>query len=796
MSKNKFLSLIIFVLFPLLTFSQVKISGRIIDNKNNPIQNAEILIIGKDSTALKSELSDASGHFLINAEKAKYNLVVRYFSQSLFKRDIDITSDINLDVIKIEIPEQLQEITISKKKKLIDRKVDRLVFNVENSISAMGGDGIDALKVTPSLRIQNDQISIIGKSGMNVMINDRFIQLSGEDLINYLKNIKSDDIKKIEVITNPPAKYDAQGNSGLINIVTKTVKSNSYNGSARTSLSQSKKSIGTTGINLNYQQNKLTLTSNLSYSNGSKQPYQKYTLTYPTYTWVEENNKSTFTNNTSGGFTIDYKVSNKTKIGGEYTLSHNLPLVKTTNNSSIYNKNTGQIDSIIKNRSRIEMKKNTNAINFYSITELDTLGRKINFNVDYLNYKSNTENDFNSNSFYPDNTEIPNRYLSANNLSNQKINIITSKLDFEYPTKWANFSFGTKISFINNDSKVNFYETTTGSPVFDETKSNVFNYKENVQSLYFSGNKKLTDKLEIQFGLRGENTQTTGFSKTLNQTNKNNYFKIFPTLFLNYVINENKTLSLNYNKRINRPSYGNLNPFRFYSTKFNYSEGNPFLQPFLSNNIELSYTYKSSYTSFYVYTTKNGFDQVTYVDPNSIIQIVKPNNFYNEVNFGIFQGYAFNIKKRWENNSNVSVFYSKTNSNIPNIVPDISSWSANINSQNSFILDKDKRYRAELSLMYQFPSVSGSYEVSSFYEVSAGFKTNFFSNKLQLSANVTDIFKSNKQTFSQSVNNIQQEKFDYADIRRIRLSLVYNFGKKFKIDKKEYTNTEEKNRIQ
>lgn len=794
---NLLIIFFIIISLPNKLFSQTIISGQIKNQNNKSIELVEIQLQNKDSLIVKSELTDLDGKFKISIENGEYIILIKQLGIILYKQKINPNQTLDLGIIQVtENKQQLQEVVIATKKKLIERKVDRLVFNVENSISANGGDGIDALKVTPGLRVQNDQITMIGKSGMGVMINDRLIQLSGDDLINYLKNLKSDDIKKIEVITNPPAKYDAQGNSGLVNIVTKTAKKDSFNGSVRTSLSQSQKLMGTTGLNLNYQKNKLSITSNLNYSNGSKKPYQEYKLTYPTYIWNEENDKRNYSNSTSGGFTIDYKVSNKTKIGAEYSISYSLPIVKVLDNSSIYKRSTLVLDSVIRNESRVELKRATNSINFYSITELDTLGKKLNFDIDYLNYNSDTDNNFNSNSFYPNDTPIANRYSSANNSSNQNIGILTSKLDFEYPTKWANLSFGTKLSFINNDSQVNFYNTTTGSYTFDQTKSNVFNYKEDIQALYFSGSKKLTKKLEMKLGLRAENTQTNGFSQTLNQTNKNNYFKLFPTFYLNYVINDDKTLSLNYNRRIDRPSYSNLNPFRFYSTSFNYSEGNPFLQPYFSNNIEISYTYKSSFTSIYLNKRENGFDQVTYVDPTSINQIVKPINFYNQISYGVFQGYAFTVKKVWENNSDISIFYKKTSSNISDIVPNISTWSGSFNSQNSFVLDKNKKYKAELSFMYQFPSIAGSYELSSFYEINAGIKANFLKNKLQLSINAVDIFKTNKRTYTQSVNNIKQEKFDYADNQLIRFSLAYNFGKKFKITRKESSNTEEKKRIQ
>ncbi len=218
MSKIYLLLFILFFIFPSKLFSQIKISGQITE-KNNPIEFIEIQLQNKDSVIVKSELTNVDGKFTIVTEKGEYSLLVRQLGVIYHKQKININQDTFIGIINItKKVQQLQEVVIISKKKLIERKVDRLVFNIENSISATGGDALDALKITPNIIVQNESINMIGKNGLSVMIDDRIIPLSGADLINFLKTIKSDDIKSIEVITNPPAKYDAEGNSGLINL--------------------------------------------------------------------------------------------------------------------------------------------------------------------------------------------------------------------------------------------------------------------------------------------------------------------------------------------------------------------------------------------------------------------------------------------------------------------------------------------------------------------------------------------------------------------------------------------------
>jgi hypothetical protein len=211
------------------------------------------------------------------------------------------------DSINKTIEKQIQEVEITAKKKLIERKIDRLVFNVENSIAASGGDALDALKVTPGIKVQNDQISMIGKSGMSVMIDDRLVQLSGDDLTNYLKTISSDNIKSIEVITNPPAKYDAQGNSGLINIKLKRIKHNSWNSSIRSTYTQTTYPAGSLGGGFNYDKGKIYIESDLGYTNGSLATTYNTTFFYPTQLWQEENKNRNYYNLIGGKVGFNYR---------------------------------------------------------------------------------------------------------------------------------------------------------------------------------------------------------------------------------------------------------------------------------------------------------------------------------------------------------------------------------------------------------------------------------------------------------------------------------------------------------
>ncbi|MBV7441444.1 TonB-dependent receptor [Weeksellaceae bacterium TAE3-ERU29] len=791
---KKFSFFTLFVLASFLFSQEITIKGKVRDEQQLPIVYAEVLLKTEKDSLLSYTFSNDDGTFNFSVKKSDELLVlnIEHFGQKLFTQNISPIKDIDLGTITVNNTLQLETLVAEGKKKLIQRKVDRLVFNVENSVSALGGDALDALRVTPGLRIQNEQISIIGKSGVSVMIDDKLVQLSGDDLVSFLRTINSDNIKSIEVITTPPAKYDAQGNSGIVNIKLKQPKKDNISGNLKTSYTQATHPLGSLGGGLNYQKDKLTVTSNVNYSNGSIAPYQEYTINYPNYTWFEKNEKRIFLNSLSGRVALDYKVSPKTTMGIQYLGALSKPIYKVTNTSHITKNNV--LDSLIITPSRLESQRKTHSLNFNSTTKVDTIGTQYAIDIDYFKFKSNLDNNFSTNTYFADNTPVANRYISANNLSAQDIDIYTAKFDYEMPLKWINLSFGTKVSFINNSSQVSYFDKTKGNPIFDSSKSNVFNYKENTQALYVSGSKKLSEKWDLKLGLRLENTQTKGYSETLNQTNKNNYLKLFPTFYITYQATENSTWGLNYSRRINRPSYGDLNPFRFYSSKYNYSEGNPFLQPFYMDNVDFSLTYKNYFGSLYANYLTNGFDQVTFVSSDNPIQKVIPYNFYKQLNVGTIQYYSFN-KWYWLESNNVAIiYYSQTTSDLANTLPKIDQWTMSFNSNNSFVLNNEKTLRAELNFTYQSPSVAGSYNLSSYYYFDAGIKYSLLDKKLQIGLTATDIFRTNEQTFTQVVNGIKQQNYDYRDAQKIRLSLVWDFGKSIKVAQREQSNEDEKGR--
>lgn len=777
-------------------FSQVTLSGKVVSQEGKTIELIEVLLLNNDSIALKSELADDKGVFKITIKNGNYILQMRQFGKIIKRQNIKLSQNLDLGTIIVNIvPQQLKEVVIEGKKKLIERKVDRLVFNVENSITATGGDVIDALKVTPSLSVQNNQINMIGKSNLIVMIDERMMQLSGNDLINYLKTIKSDDIKNIEVITNPPSKYDAEGNSGIVNIKLKKVKPNSWSTSFRTSYKQSYYSTSSLGNGFNYQKNKTTISTNINYSKGANYTQETQKIDYSTQNWNSKDGLKNHTNIISGKIAVDYKINNKLSIGFQYLGGNSKPNINQSNLallSDISNNNTNQtIETNLYNN-----KKNINhSINIHSIYEIDTIGRKVYIDVDYFNYKRKNNQVYSTNDF--NSASNVNTFTSINNTGKQNIENYAVKIDVEHPLKWLNLDYGCKLSFINTNSNIDYFNLSSGNTIFDPNRSNQFEYKETNQALYFSTSKKFAkNKYEVQFGLRFENTQTIGYSLTMDQQNKIDYSKLFPTAYITYTPNENNTFSINYGKRINRPKYDVLNPFREYNNPYSYIEGNPFLQPSFTHNISFDHTFKSNLnTSIYYSTENNGFGSITFINNSNLNQVTTSLNYYKSEIIGLNESYTYNKYKEWESYNSANLSYSKTVSNNSNLERVTEGFGVFISSNNSFIFNESKTFLGSIDMSYLFPSTNLNSRSMSEFSTDFGFKYLMLNKLLVINLSFNDVFRTNKQRWSQKINNINFYNTNYEDVRKITLSISYKFGNnKLKAKETKESNSEEKGR--
>jgi Outer membrane protein beta-barrel family len=785
-----------FILISNCLFAQVTISGTIESKDKTPIEFAEIILVAKDSTYLKSEVTDDRNSFLIETEKGWCQLKIRQLDKVVFSKIFDLVSDVNLGTIIIDNSNQLQSITVVGKKKLIERKVDRLVFNIENSISGVGTDALEALKITPGVKVQNETITMIGKSKLSVMVDDKIIQLTDEDLANYLKSIPSESIKNIEVITTPPAKYEASGNSGMVNIVLKKAKKNSWNALLSSTYMLRRFSTGLSSASFNYNKNKLAFSTSLSYAKGKKYLDQDDYAYFNDGLWYTSSPITNTNNRKNIKVSLDYEVTKNWTIGGQTFYNKFLKGRITTPYTVVNDYATNEIKRYLTSNATEDISPTINTVNIYNTFKLDTIGKKITVDFDYFKFNDNDKKTYVGESIIEN--PYSKKYFEGVNDNNQEIKNLSGKIDVELPVKWGTFTFGGKIS--NSKSKNVISSFNSGlvvNPIATFVLTdNKFEYDENVSAGYVSLNKKINTKWETQFGVRMEATQTKSFAETTNELVKNEYTKFFPTAYISYTANANSTVIFSYSKRIERPDFEALNPNRYFLNPFQFIEGNSLLQPSFVDNFEFTYTYKSLESKLYFSNEKNKFTQAPIADPSSKIINFTNKNFINAQRFGISENYTFQKYAWWTSNNAFDLSYIIAESLLTETTRYKNGINSRISTNNDFVLNKSKTILFNASYWYLFPEVDGIYNNKAQSSLSLAMQFLMLDKSLKLSIKGADLFRKEVSSVTSVVNGIRQDGIYYYDTQALNITASYKFGnKRIKVEQRETSNEDEKGRI-
>jgi hypothetical protein len=790
---KKIILLLLFIV-PFLGISQVQLSGKVMDSLSS-IEYANVVLKRQDGTIVTGAITTEDGSFTINdITTGTYLVNISFIGYEDWDKEIVMDKNLVLDDVVLNAStNNLDEVVLTRKKKLIERKIDRLVFNVENSIAASGGNALEALKIAPGIAVEDDQIALIGRSAMRVMIEGRIVQLSGEELVGFLNSISASDIKKIEIITNPPAKYEAAGNSGLINIIYKKGARNSWSNTTTLTYQQADLPIYILRNSFFYNKDKVKLSLNLNGGLGNIAAIERANIFYSSGPWnivVDRKDKENFL---SGGVTFDYELGENSTIGIQYLGNNRTPDVSDRSVTTIFN-NAQTIDSLLINNGLSKKDVVNHSLNAHFVSKLDTLGRSISFDIDYFNYDSKQNREFRTDSFLENNQSLGVN-IDAINDTNQSVDNYSAKVDIEHPLDIFNLSYGAKVSFLKNNSNNDFFNTITGTPVLDLGLTNEFEYTEDTQAVYVNASKKFSEKWDAQFGLRLENTNTEGISATLSQTNKNHFLNLFPTVYFSYIHNDNNSFSLNYGRRISRPNFFNLNPFRFFINSNTSSVGNPFLQPSFTDNVDFTHTYKGKFTTNLFFSAEtNGAGVVPTVNDETNEQIITRENFFTHYNFGISESYVFDKISWWE--SYTSVFFLGSESVLKNVDARVQNgFRFFVSTNNSFSLNKSKTIKAELNSWYSSRFKRNLNDVSETFKLDAALRFSLLENNLQLSVGVNDIFRTSIRTMTSEVNGITQTFSEDASNRFFRFSAVFKTGnKKINVRKRRFGNEEEKRR--
>ncbi len=772
MTSKKILLSILFLGILTSLQAQNTLKGKVVDQENKPIDFAELHLLKENNEQLIQQgFTNETGDFMLqNISSDDYKLTIQYLGKYIYSNTITIDKDIDLQNIIAESTTSLEEIVVKTEKKLIERKADRLIFNTANSIASQGMDAVEALSNTPLIKVQNDKISIVGKSNVTIMINDRIVYLQGDALTNYLKTLRSDDIEKIEVITNPPAKYEASGNGGIINIVLKKNKRLGMYGTAGASYAYNNNNSGSANANLNYQTDKWNF---MLKANGSKGKYtSENNTTFETDKLLLKSGNNPLGYYTYGGInlTTNYQVSEKGLIGITYDLSKSNGNRDKKNSSEYYSKPNYILDSIINSISKVKDYNTYQTANLFYDYKLDTLGNKVSLGVNY--FSNLPEDTTNLNDYNPQNN-VKNTTRYTNNLNYQ---VWSGTADVSYKLSWADLEFGGKYSNYDNRSKMLSYKQINNELVYDTSRSNRFNYKEDNIAGYISLNKKFNDKLNAKVGLRFEQTKVNGHLLETDEEFTKSYGKWFPSAYLSYDLNDNNSFSLNYSRRIQRPYLGILNPFKYYSNSYSYESGNPKLDPAFTDYFELNYLFNNALSiGVNYYHISNSFSEYMTYENNIFSSTYY--NMLNADNYGLDLSYSNKITNWWQTNTGGNAYYSVSyyNKNISNQIPQ-NGITFSYYSQNTFTVNKAKTLNVFINWYHQLPNKEDNTKYLDYKTLSTGLKANLLNRKLNLNLTISDVFNTGRSSGTMYyTDNIQTYKNTWNS-RRVTLSASYTFG--------------------
>lgn len=786
-----------------------KISGKVIDHENKPVSYATVTLLKTtDSSLVKGALTDDKGtYYFTNIPYGKYLVSVSMLGMlKAYTRPFSLNEE-NKTLSPTTLQPNskvLKGVQVSATKPFIQHKPGQTVVNVENSTISAGNTVMEVLKKSPGILVdQDDNISLNGKSGVNIMINGRPTHLSSEQLATMLKGMPASAVSHIELMTQPPAKYSAEGTAGLINIVLKKQTALGFNGNLTGGIGYGQYFKYNGGGSLNYRNKHFSLYGNYNFDHYknlfeldiTREFYQpdskKIQTTMQQASIMKEDG-----NNHTAQLGMDFYLSPKQTIG--FVANGSFNNFDFNSHSPVYFLDpAGHTDSISTSNNYTGYNWDNTGGNLHYNLDLDKKGSSLTANLDYNRFYQSMPQ-----SIITEVTDGQGNVLhdpkKRKGEQPNEINIYAAKVDYTGVLK-NNFTLeaGLKTSYVKTDNNSKFKILKDGKWQNDEGNTNHFRYKENVNAAYLSLSKKFKKGWSAKLGFRGEQTNTHADQLTTDSLHENHYFELFPNVALSKTLNPDNTLSLSYSRRIDRPDYQSLNPFVYYVDEYTYRQGNPYLKPQFVNSVELSYTFKKRYTAVLSYShTSDIMARVIRQIDSTHTSFQTRDNISKLDNINLNLGIPLSITKWWRMYNSVMVFYNLYDG-IYNGYPLNKGYTTfMINTHQSFVLPHN--WTAELSGMYRTATIMGPIIADPMGIVSAGIEKSFWDHKASLKLNVQDIFQSINMHGKIDFGNLHAKTVFHGFQRTANLTFTWNFGNQ-KVKVTQYKNTgiqKEQERIQ
>lgn len=681
------------------------------------------------------------------------------------------------DTVAARNVDSLQEVIVKGKKQLIEISKGKVVMNVQNSALTSGASALDLLKKLPGVSLgQDDDISLRGTNGVNIMMDGKMTYLSGKQLSVMLQGMSAETISKIELITAPTAEFDAAGNAGIINIVTKKKNTLGYAIDVRSGISKGKYWIVNENVTASINTSMLNVFGSFDYN----RPRKVFTGKSGNTIWENGENLwlSRENENTTKIDYYTYRLGFDWKIypGHTLTLDYNgyLDDFKMYKYSALQKLDQNKtIHSGIRSANEIIEPYYYDAGNMSYKFDIDSLGKRVTVDAHYISYRNLSDGIMN--------TEILDE--SGNNtgiLYSLKLNqpgyikIKSVKTDINLPIGLGFLKAGLKYAAVSNDNAYRFDSLQSGNYVEAQSMSNHFKYDESIAAAYFSISKRI-NQTNINAGLRLENTYAEGYTIKEGFHNKWSYTRLFPSLSADHEIDNANKINISLSRRIERPSYSDLNPVRWYNDPYFYYSGNPELVPEMAWLFSSAYTFRRKYILTTTYGLRNNYiTRQLVVDPATNAIKSQSANFKNMKRFDLTLSAPFDIASFWNIQVTSGINYTTYPVFKTSGFANLSQWACNVQLQQQVELPYEIQF--DISSSYYSNELLGIYKQGQFFYADAGLRKSFLNKKMVIQVSFIDFLHTNRYVGTSQTDVTDYRYHDRFDSRRIGLTIRYHIG--------------------
>jgi hypothetical protein len=783
-------------------FAQSRVSGFIVDKDLKGVGQANVLLLKTaDSSLVKGMITADDGSFAFeNIDRGRY-VITSTFSgyEQVYSDSFEIAEGKEkIDVGTISLPQQIAElksVTVSGKKPLFQQLIDRTVINVENSITAAGISALDVLARSPGVVVnyQNNTIAMNGKNGVVIMINGKPSYMPVSAVVQMLQGMNASNIEKIELITTPPANFDAEGNAGYINIVLKTNNNVGTNGSFSLMIGYGQRFLTSQSLNFNHRKGKVNIYGDFSY----RRPYNfPYVIGYRRVSnagkiteTATDTKRDVVEPNFNGRLGLDVQAGKKTVMGVLLTAYDNNYIMTAVNSSYVFTDGRRDSSIIIDNVESNHWRSFGSNFNVqHNINDNESL----TFNFDYIHYRNS------------DPVEYDNHYFdAAGNFTRQQktrsgketpISIWVAAFDYtKKVSEKFGFSAGVKQTVSNYSNDVSFMTLNGASWVKDNSLSAVYKLDENYSAGYVSANVSVAKRTEAKLGLRYEYTNSNLETETEKNIVDRHYGRLFPSVFISHKSNENNSFNISFSRRITRPTFNDLAPFTYYADPNTLLTGNSALQPSISNSVKGEYMYKTYYFAV-TYSKETNSIQAFQPKVDSVRnkQVLSAENIVSLKTLNASVSVPITVNNWWSMQYNFGATWQEANAVLKSGPLRVrkTNWSVNGNQRFTF----PQNWSAEISGFFQSADLIGVVVRRPIGLVDVGVKKKLKDNRSSFQLSGTNLLHSMKLN---NVTDVPRENL-YTRVslnffyRAVRLTYTRNFGKeKLRESRSRSTGSEE-----